>query len=637
MPEVEARALETAVLAAREAAELLRGAFHRPRPAGDSPHKAHVDCEAELAIREALGAAFPSDGIRGEEVTELDRPPAAGSRRTWLIDPQDGTEAFSRGWRGPAVSIALVEDGVPVLGVVFAYAAPDDRGDLFSWAEGCGPPARNGRPIARPPWPERLGAEDTVLASLSADADPAATARWALPARFRCVPSIAYRLALAAAGDAAAAVSTSAPADYDFAAGHALLRAAGGELVDEGGRPVRYEPFHAIGVSRCFGGSRPVADTLSRAAWSRRAAGGTGAAPTGDADLDFAPVSPTPGRSIADPRLLSRAQGCLLGQISGDSLGSLVEFCGPEEIARAHPGGLARLLDGGTWSTLAGQPTDDSELALLLARSLVKRGGFDRDAVLRGYCRWYESDPFDVGTTTGAALGAASRAIETGREDPVAAAAAAANRASQANGALMRVSPLAVLGWSWDPARLAEAARQDAALTHPHPVCGDASAAYCVALANALRTGCAARETYEHALDWARRAPARPEVVEALVAAETGPPEDFLRQQGWVLKALRNAFHRLLRAASLEEGVRDTVLRGGDTDTNAAIAGALLGAHHGREGVPAQWADRVLTCRPIAGLPAVRRPRPRELWPVEALVLAERLLVASREATHPPP
>jgi len=56
-----------------------------------------------------------------------------------------------------------------------------------------------------------------------------------------------------------------------------------------------------------------------------------------------------------------------------------------------------------------------------------------------------------------------------------------------------------------------------------------------------------------------------------------------------MLLALQNAFYQLLHASSLERGVVDTVRAGGDTDTNAAIAGALLGAVHGRDVIPQQW------------------------------------------------
>jgi len=101
---------------------------------------------------------------------------------------------------------------------------------------------------------------------------------------------------------------------------------------------------------------------------------------------------------------------------------------------------------------------------------------------------------------------------------------------------------------------------------------------------------------------------------------------DYVQQQGWVLIAFRNALWQLLHAANLEEGVVDTIRRGGDTDTNAAICGALLGAVYGREAIPAQWLDCLLNCRPEAGHLGVQRPRPECFWPVDALDLANRLI-----------
>jgi ADP-ribosylglycohydrolase len=89
--------------------------------------------------------------------------------------------------------------------------------------------------------------------------------------------------------------------------------------------------------------------------------------------------------------------------------------------------------------------------------------------------------------------------------------------------------------------------------------------------------------------------------------------------------AFQNALYQLLHAPSLEAGVVDTIMRGGDTDTNAAISGALLGAVCGREAIPAQWLDCLQNCRPEAGHPRVRHPRPECFWPVDVLELAERL------------
>ena len=75
----------------------------------------------------------------------------------WLVDPNDGTRDYLVGRRGSAVSIGLLRDRRPVLGVVFAFGYPDDDGDLFAWAEGCGPVTRNGRPVT-PRLPEPISA-----------------------------------------------------------------------------------------------------------------------------------------------------------------------------------------------------------------------------------------------------------------------------------------------------------------------------------------------------------------------------------------------------------------------------------------------------------------------------------------------
>ena len=56
-----------------------------------------------------------------------------------------------------------------------------------------------------------------------------------------------------------------------------------------------------------------------------------------------------------DAEILSRAEGCLLGQLAGDSLGSLVEFRSPSDIRHRYPDGVRELADGGTWNTIAGQ------------------------------------------------------------------------------------------------------------------------------------------------------------------------------------------------------------------------------------------------------------------------------------------
>ena len=329
-----------------------------------------------------------------------------------------------------------------------------------------------------------------------------------------------------------------------------------------------------------------------------------------------------------NPAVIGRAQGCLLGQLAGDALGSLVESEGPEEVRSHYPDGVRLLADGGTWGTMAGQPTDDSEMALALARTLADVGRFDIERIAVAYGEWYASHPFDIGGTCRTAASAAWRALEAGRS-AAGAAQAAASRDSQANGAMMRISPLAIFGFNAPEDDIVRWARDDAALSHPDPVCSGASAAYVAALSQAIREGDTPATVYQTALRVAAAQPDATTVVEALERAADAPPDDFMHQQGWVCLALQNAFYQLLHALSLEEGAVDTVGRGGDTDTNAAIAGALLGAVNGAEAIPAQWRDCLSACRPTADSGRTSHPRPEVYWPCDAPELAERLLTAS--------
>lgn len=119
----------------------------------------------------------------------------------------------------------------------------------------------------------------------------------------------------------------------------------------------------------------------------------------------------------------------MLGQVCGDALGSEVAFLSSsEEIRKAFPGGVREIQNGGAFDTLAGQPTDDSEMAITLARTIVQSGQFVRDEVHVAYQRWFDSGPFDCEKTIANAL------------------CGKLNRTSQGSGALTRSSPLGLFG-----------------------------------------------------------------------------------------------------------------------------------------------------------------------------------------------
>ena len=244
---------------------------------------------------------------------------------------------------------------------------------------------------------------------------------------------------------------------------------------------------------------------------------------------------------------------------------------------------------------------------------MIKCGDYDQDAARDAYIAWFKSGPFNCGNTIAQAL--------RGRTNPE----------SQANGAMMRVSPLGIwcvryVGEERGFQTIARLAAEDAKITHHNKICVDANILYVAAIAEAIKTPKEPRVIYGKIQKWAEQINVPSALREVIENAQSSPPAVYTRQMGWVLIAFQNALYQLLHAPNFTEAVVDTVMRGGDTDTNAAICGALLGAVYGVDEIPAQWKNSVLACRPLAGNDGVKTPRPEWLWPVDALELSEKLL-----------
>jgi ADP-ribosyl-[dinitrogen reductase] hydrolase len=271
-----------------------------------------------------------------------------------------------------------------------------------------------------------------------------------------------------------------------------------------------------------------------------------------------------------------RAVGVLLGSAVGDALGVPYEHGSRslEPQPQMHGGGLGRLRPG-AWS-------DDTEMGICIAQ--VAATGADLrtpealEAIAQGFQRWFGDNPPDVGVQTRQVLHAA-----TGAASMVAAAATLHVRTGRTagNGSLMRTGTVA-LAHLGDPLALSEAARAVSALTHHDPVAGEACVLWCLAIDHAVRTGeLDVRVGLPHvdAVYWGP----------LLDEAEQVKPACYAAQNGWVVAALLAAWSACSQATSFADGIVRAVNGGGDTDTVAAIAGALLGARYGGSAVPARW------------------------------------------------
>jgi ADP-ribosylglycohydrolase len=240
---------------------------------------------------------------------------------------------------------------------------------------------------------------------------------------------------------------------------------------------------------------------------------------------------------------------------------------------------------GGAWAP--GEWTDDTAMALALAESIVAHGLLDADDLARRYIAWATESGKGIGNTTRAALiGAAdardarARALAHYRVSGLAAG----------NGTVMRVTPIGLAARDLDQG--VQAARADAALTHADPAAAVASCALCAALL-AIRT------EVDPLAAASQQAQAHPQTAAALAAVADRDEAQLARlagsgQAGACWATLAVALYALIAVDDYEQGVAWAISLGGDTDTNAAVAGALLGARHGPGTIPGRWLEPLL-------------------------------------------
>lgn len=311
--------------------------------------------------------------------------------------------------------------------------------------------------------------------------------------------------------------------------------------------------------------------------------------------------------------LVARAQGALIGQLVGDALGSGVDGWTPERIREEYPGGVRQMLANPDLGTSAGQITDKSEAALVLARVLVEQHEYDQSSARREYLKWLNSGvQARDEAITGALLD------HTGVEN-------------NSSGALLRAAPLGIFGARIWPGVVELWAHEDAIITHPGAVCLAANELFAVAIATAVREPMAPRALFESITDYAEGIIVLNDVIRR---ARQAPPANYLERPDIVTVALHNALWQLTHVPSFEEALVHTIAHGGDAAGNAAVCGALLGAVYGVASIPKKWSKAVIDCKPEAGRMGVTRPRPHEYWAADALELAEKLVAEhAREVT----
>ena len=267
--------------------------------------------------------------------------------------------------------------------------------------------------------------------------------------------------------------------------------------------------------------------------------------------------------------LIDRARAAFVGMAVGDALGATVEFLTASEIAAQY--GVFREITGGGWLRLKpGQVTDDTEMALCIARAVKKAQGWSREAIAQEFAAWLKSRPVDCGDTC--RKGIRAFMVHGTLEVPY-------NKWDGGNGAAMRMLPAALLSLP-DTELMKKYALEQARITHNQHL----SDAACICLGSLLHL----------ILQGFSKTRLRREVDGLIARYPSFTFEPYRGLAGaYVADTMQTVFHHFFKGKSFEDCLVGTVNQGGDADTTGAIVGMLAGAYYGMEAFPRRWLKKM--------------------------------------------
>jgi poly(ADP-ribose) glycohydrolase ARH3 len=294
--------------------------------------------------------------------------------------------------------------------------------------------------------------------------------------------------------------------------------------------------------------------------------------------------------------LEDRFVGSLLGVLVGDSLGAPIEGFEPEEIAKRY----GRVVDHLPNRYGLGTYTDDTDMTILCAESLLNSGRFDADAMAH-----HLAQHFDAERRYGRGTIEALERINDGLHWHTAAKNIYGPEGSYGNGGAIRVAPIALF-YAYDVSTLPQHAVTSSALTHAHPLAttGTCLQAQAIALCAAAREQISPDSFIAELTSYLGDLPANQEYkarfrkIPKLLSSHANPRDvaDTLGNDVHAHASVPTALYCFLRAQdSFEEAVCYALAVGGDTDSIASMTGAIAGAYLGSLAIPQRWLDKVET------------------------------------------
>ena len=319
---------------------------------------------------------------------------------------------------------------------------------------------------------------------------------------------------------------------------------------------------------------------------------------------------------------MTKKHSPMLGLAIGDALGQPFEFSSTHQIIQS--GWDGSMTYGDIWKLEPGQWTDDTKMALCIAESLLEQGRFSVEGVSQKYVEWLDSgdlrgiggtclnsirrikmgmDPLKCGGIAPGIMFKRSDGIVGEEQEETPEEAPDIYHMAEdgdlygigdfcGNGTLMRCAPIGLF-YDKDSGQRDKAAADDATMTHDHPDARDSSQFLCSVIAD-LSNDLGLRAAIDNAMIKSYEYDHVPRLVKKAIDMADDPDSNFataisLGNTGTAHGTLATAVYSCLKYNTFKEAVTVAVLIGGDTDTRGAVAGAIAGAAHGLQGIPAEW------------------------------------------------
>ena len=289
-----------------------------------------------------------------------------------------------------------------------------------------------------------------------------------------------------------------------------------------------------------------------------------------------------------------KIKGVIFGNAVGDAIGLGTEFMSKTSVQHHYPNGLTDysqiIQDKHRSRWKPGEWTDDTHQMLCILDSLVACKKIDIKDIGLTIVDWAHNDGRGTGRTVYSVIGS-----PVFMNNPHKAAEQywlKSNKYAAANGAVMRTSVLGI--WEYDNReKIRVNAEKVCKITHYDPRCVDSCVMVCMIISKLLK----GREIDDKFIEeillegdhYDERI--RPYLAEHIRADIAVLDLDNKESIGYTLKALGCGLWALKHAISFEQGISAIIHEGGDADTNAAVAGAILGARFGYKGIPDRWLD----------------------------------------------